>query len=295
MSVAMTAAQTRAAYTKWKIKVAYYPGWETRGRPGGVAPVGIVKHHTGGGSGSSSYLHFLFVEGRPAEGIPGPLCNVATAPDGTLHVGAIGRANHAGTGSRTTLNHVKAEDYSGYTAELHPGPDGENGNAVYYGDEIIYTGATAPTDAAYQTSILHAAAVCDFYGWSALSVIGHREHTSRKDDPGHIAMNKFRSDLATVLRIGPSVVWTGKTPHAPATTPGTTPTPPKEVDDMAGEGPAILAALTKFIAAEAGRYSDLKDTLVGWMQDQEDRREAADKARDDALAKAIADLAAKLP
>jgi hypothetical protein len=299
MGKPMTAAQTKAQLTKWKIKTAYYPGWETRGRPGGIVDArGIVEHHTGGTGQSDAYLKFLFVTGRPDEGIPGPLCNVSTGADGTLHVGATGRANHAGRGSQATLNHVHNEDYPGYTSELSPGPDGINGNEYYYGNEIMYTGGAPMTDAAYRTAILHAAAICDFYGWSALSVIGHKEHTNRKDDPGHQAMNRFRTDLATVLRIGPSVVWTGKTPHPPAATPGTTPTPPKEVDDMAGEGPAILAALNKFIAAEAGRYSDLKDTLVGWMQDQEEKRAAADKARDDALAAsvaALADAVAKLP
>lgn len=285
----MTAAQTRAQFTKWKIKVVYYPGWDTRGRPGGVAPVGIVKHHTGGGSGSDSYLYFLFVKGRPDEGIPGPLCNVATAPDGTLHVGAIGRANHAGTGSQTTLNHVKAEDYNGYSSELHPGADGVNGNAVYYGDEIIYTGATAPTDAAYRTSILHAAAICDFYGWSALSVIAHREHTSRKDDPGHVAMNQFRTDLAAVLRYGPDCVWAGKTPHAPAT-PGNTSKPPTTDGFTVAEADRVIAHIDKIESSEGiegGRYAQIVN---------ENRNQT--KAVLDALAvltKAVNDLAAKLP
>jgi len=216
MATPITADQLIAALRKWGVKYKEYPGWRTRTRPGGiVAARGLVEHHTGGGSASDSYLYFLFVEGRPEDGIPGPLCNVATAPDGTLHVGAIGRANHAGSGSQATMNHVAAEDYNGYAAELEPGPDGVNGNAYYYGNEIIYTGLVAPTDAAYQTAVLHAAAICDFHGWSALSAIAHREHTRRKADPGKVPMTKFRTDLATVLRIGPDVVWDGKTPIAP--------------------------------------------------------------------------------
>jgi hypothetical protein len=227
MARPMTAAQTLAALRKWKVKFQEYPGWDTRGRPGGLTDVhGVVEHHTGGGSGSASYLKFLFVTGRPEDGIPGPLCNTATAPDGTLHLGAIGRANHAGAGSQSTMDHVIAEDYSGLSVEIKPGPDGVNGNPHYYGNEVIYLGTEPMTDAAYETAVRHAAAICDFYGWSALSVIGHREHTRRKDDPGKTPMNKFRTDLAAVLRIGPNVTFDGKTPKAPTT--GSTATPPKD-------------------------------------------------------------------
>ena len=228
MAKPMTPDQTIAALEKWKVNYREYSGWRTRTRPGGITDAcGITIHHTGGGSASASYLKFLFVTGRPEDGIPGPLCNVATAPDGMLHLGAIGRANHAGKGSQSTLRHVQSEDYSGYGGELKPGPDAINGNEFYYGNEIIYTGLTAPTDAAYRTAVLHAAAICDHYGWSALSVIAHREHTTRKGDPGKVPMNKFRTDLAAVLRIGPDVIWSGKTPKAPVDT-----TPPPE-DDVA--------------------------------------------------------------
>lgn len=204
MATPMTAAQTRAAMKKWGVPYKEYPGWTTRTRPGGFAPVGIVIHHTGSDSGQSDdYLNFLFVKGRPEDGIPGPLCNVATDMDGDLHLGAIGRANHAGSGSQTTLNHVKAEDYQGYKVELKPGPDNVNGNGYYYGNELRYDGGQPPTAKMYATAVRWAAAVCDFHGWTALSVISHREHTLRKRDPGNCPMNKFRSDLAAVLKAGP--------------------------------------------------------------------------------------------
>ena len=216
MAKPMTADQTIAAYKKWKVDFKEYPGWRTRTRPGGLTEVyGIAEHHTGSGSQSEDYLNFLFVRGRPEEGIPGPLCNEATDAKGVLHLGAIGRANHAGSGSQATMDHVKAEDYNGYNAELEPGPDGVNGNPHYYGNELMYSGTAPPTDAAYRTAVLAAAARCDFHGWSALSAIAHREHTRRKNDPGFCPMTKFRTDLATVLRIGPDVVWSGKTPKAP--------------------------------------------------------------------------------
>lgn len=236
MARPMTADQTLAALRKWEVKVREYPGWRTRGRPGGIKDArGIVIHHTGSSSQTDDYLNFLFVRGRPEEGIPGPLCNVSTDMDGDLHLGAVGRANHAGAGSLTTLNHVSAEDYNGYSAELRPGPDNIDGNDYYYGNEIRYTGANPMSAAAYRTALLHAAAICDFYGWSALSVIGHKEHTRRKDDPGRCPMNKFRTDLAAVLKAGPG-------------------------DDMANAD-EVLAELRRFEAAETARYSDLANKM----------------------------------
>lgn len=264
MATPMTADQTLAALRKWRVPFKEYDGWRTRGRPGGLTDVyGIIEHHTGGGSASASYLYFLFVEGRPDEGIPGPLCNVATAPDGTLHLGAIGRANHAGDGSQSTMNHVKAEDYNGYSAEIQPGPDGINGNPHYIGDEVIYTGTTEMTDAAYRTAVLHAAAICDFYGWSALSVIGHREHTRRKDDPGKTPMNRFRTDLAAVLRIGPDVVWDGKTPKAPADTSGGSTGTPTEDDVALTQAQETAIAKAGWLADQFAQGAQFETDLDG--------------------------------
>jgi hypothetical protein len=243
----MTPDQTLAALRTWKVQFREYPGWRTRGRPGGITDVhGIVLHHTGSDSQSDDYLNFLFVRGRPEDGIPGPLCNVSTDMDGDLHLGAVGRANHAGSGSLTTMNHVIAEDYLGYTVELKPGLDDVNGNPHYYGNEIRYAGSQPMSARAYRTALLYAAAVCDFHGWSALAVIAHREHTTRKTDPGHCPMNKFRTDLAAVLKAGP------------------------DGDDMANAD-EVLAELRKFEKAEAQRYADLANRVQGLIDSEAGR------------------------
>lgn len=209
MAKPLTLGQITTAYTKWHVPYKIYPGAGTRGRPGGITnATGVTKHHTGGGSASASYLKFLFETGRPEEGIPGPLCNDATAPDGTVWIGATGRANHAGSGSAITAAHVAREDYPGYTSELKPGPDGTNGNPLYYGDEIIYSGTQPPTARAYRASVLAAVARIDAHGWSALSVIAHREHTRRKDDPFGINMAQMRRDIRTVFSAGPKATVT---------------------------------------------------------------------------------------
>jgi hypothetical protein len=243
----MTPDQTLAALRKWNVQFREYSGWRTRGRPGGITEVhGIVLHHTGSDSQSDDYLNFLFVRGRPEDGIPGPLCNVSTDMDGDLHLGAVGRANHAGSGSLTTMNHVIAKDYQGYKVELKPGSDSVNGNPHYYGNEIRYAGSQPMSAQAYRTALLYAAAVCDFHGWSALAVIAHREHTTRKQDPGRCPMNKFRTDLAAVLKAGP------------------------DGDDMANAD-EVLAELRKFEKAEAQRYADLANRVQGLIDSEAGR------------------------
>ena len=218
MAKAMTPAETRAAMTKWKVPVKYYPGWETRGRRAFGDVHGCFIHHTGSDSQSDDYLKWLFTIGRESEGIPAPLCNVSTDMDGDLHIGATLVANHAGAGSSQTMRHVVNEDYAGYAQELHPGADDLSGNfsnGSYYGNEVRFDGGQPMTAKQWTAATLWAAAVCDHHGWSALSVIGHREHTRRKNDPGSTPMNKFRADVAALLKAGP--------PNTGSTTPkGTT-------------------------------------------------------------------------
>lgn len=203
MAAPLTPDRLIAALEKWDVPYKLYPGWKTRTRPGGCNPIGFIIHHTGGGSDSVSYLKFLFETGRPAEGIPGPLCQFAIGGTGTVHVGSIGRANHAGMGSSATRAKVGAENYAGYTSEIAPGRDDVNGNGLYWGVEVIYPGTSPMSAAPYRSAVRLAAAIVDAYGWTALSVIGHREHSGRKWDPGQCPMAKFRRDVRDLLAAGP--------------------------------------------------------------------------------------------
>jgi hypothetical protein len=233
MAAPMTAAQTRAAMKKWLVPFKEYSGWTSRKRPGSFAPVGLVIHHTGSDSGQNSpnYDHFLFVEGRPAEGIPGPLCQATCEMDGDLILGAIGRANHAGSGSSRSLATVRA-DKASLTAQVKPGPDDTNGNGWFYGLEVKFDGGQPMTAKQYDSAVRWAAAICDFYGWGAGSILGHKEWSSRKPDPGSTAMNKFRADVAARLKAGP-----GGTPT------GDTGKPPIEGDFTVAEADRVIAQL----------------------------------------------------
>jgi len=229
MATPMTAAETLAAMKLWGVPYREYSGWKTRGRDpehGAWGPVnGIVIHHTGSDVQSDNYLDFLAVNGRGD--LPAPLCNVSTDMDGDLWLIAQGRANHAGEGSSGVLGHVINEDYAGFVHELKAGPDDTDGNAHFYGNEVRYDGGQPMTAKQYAAATRWAAAVCHHHGWSALSVIGHREWTTRKPDPGNCPMNKFRSDVAALLKAGPT-----KPPVTPPKPPVKPPvTPPKTTED----------------------------------------------------------------
>jgi hypothetical protein len=269
----MTADQTLAAMRKWKVPYREWAGWKTRGRDPEHGPFsdvhGIVIHHTGSDEGQSDdYLDFLATRGRPK--LPGPLCNVSTDMDGDLWLIAQGRANHAGSGSSTTLAHVMAEGYNGYGTELHPGPDNTDGNAVYYGNEVRYDGGQPMTAKQYAAATRWAAAVCDFHGWSALSIIGHREHTRRKSDPGNCPMNKFRSDVAALLKAGP-----------PKPTTPTTTAPPK--GSLMATLETIQSAVDGLRSEQANRYAqDAK-----WVNEERAWRTSINEALADVRARLV--------
>jgi hypothetical protein len=204
MSRRMTAAEWQHQMKKWEVKCEYLDGWQSRGRPdstagGPLAPVGIMIHHTGSDSQAGSYITWLFKQGRPAEGIPAPLANAMSMMDGTIVMGATGKANHAGPGSAAVLAKVKAETVS-LTKEEKPGPNGPNGNPEFYGNEVAFDGGQSMTNKQYASVVRWCAAICDFHGWTARSIIGHGEWTRAKWDPGMTDMAQLRRDVDKLLK-----------------------------------------------------------------------------------------------
>lgn len=282
MATQLTPDKMIAALRKWQVNFIEYPGWRTRGYgPGSISDAEfLVWHHTGSAAQSDSYLYFLFVEGRPADGIPGPLCNVATRMNGQLILGAAERANHCGRGSSATLAKVKGGpngyDWDGST--IRPGPDDYTGNSKAYGNEIMFSGAAAMTRAAYVTAVLWAAAWLDAHGgpaagWGAWRVIGHKEHTSRKNDPGSTSMPLVRRDIAAALTAGP----------------GNWPISAVEEWNMA-TGDEVLARVNTLITAEANRYQryeDLFAAVLAALKAQSAAMTAEDAGDDAALRTAM--------
>ena len=206
MATPMSGTQTKAAMKKWKVKTKYRLGWSGWGRPNRKwGPVhGVMIHHTGSSANGQAYIDGLFkLKGIRYPSLPGPLCHASTGPDGVVTIGATKRANHAGAGPANVLSRVKAENYNS-ELEFRPQGSSVDGNAHFYGNEVRYNGSKPMTRAQYENTVRWAAAICDFYGWSEKSVIGHREWAPGKPDPGKHNMGKFRKDVAKMLAGGPS-------------------------------------------------------------------------------------------
>lgn len=172
-------------------------GWRTHNRnhKGSFGPVnGITIHHTAGRDSLS-----LCWSGTAD--LPGPLCHTHLAKDGIATMVGHGRANHAGNFAQNAHEAVVKESAS------HPRPDSielVDGNRHYYGIEIENLGdGRDPYPAAqYQAAVRWTAAICRAHGWSANSVIGHKEGTRRKIDPS-FDMDTFRDAVDARLAHDP--------------------------------------------------------------------------------------------
>ncbi|SDD40341.1 peptidoglycan recognition protein family protein [Auraticoccus monumenti] len=237
MARPMTPAQWRAQMQKWKVPHAFVDGWEGNGRPAYTGPfndvVGILVHHTGSWAQSAAYLLFLFFSGR--SDLPGPLCQAATNAKGITYIGATGRANHAGKGSVAVFDLIR-QDAMPLTREVTPGPDSVDGNARFYGNEVMFDGSSPMTDAQYACLVLWCAAVCDFHGWDGRSIGGHGEWTRSKWDPGETDMARLRRDVNARLADGPPGTLKPTTPvvTAPPATGSSQPTTPTAPEGILG-------------------------------------------------------------
>lgn len=185
------------------LRVVEHDGWQTRGRPGSFTPVGVLCHHTATRATSSdAAVVRLLIGGR--SDLPGPLCQIGLARDGTVHLIAAGRANHAG--SAKSSGTVAAGD----------------GNTLYIGIEAFNDGVGEKWPAAqYDAYVTLAAALCKHVtGNSAQTVRGHKETSvTGKVDP-LFDMEDFRARVHAELTTAP------------------VPTPaPSEEDDMALDDP----------------------------------------------------------
>jgi len=206
MATPMTATQLKAQLTKWGVHYKEVKQWATHNRAGHGAwggMNGFMWHHTGADvTDGASYAAGFLYNGSAA--LPGPLCHIGVGPDGVAYLVGWGRANHAGGGDPNVLAHVIAEDYTGMLKPHKGNADGVDGNAHFYGMEIMYSGTHGMTNSQYTTALRISAAILDFHKWSALSVIGHGEWSDDKWDPGYangeiMDMHAVRNDVLDVL------------------------------------------------------------------------------------------------
>lgn len=150
------------------LKVVEHSGWRTRARPGSFNPGGVLLHHTGATASNANPAPSLRTVINGRSDLPGPLCHVLVDYKGVCHVIAAGRANHAGQ--------AKASG---------PVPGGD-GNALYVGIEIDYSGYQNPSNVQYANVVNVAAAVLSKFGKSARWSRCHLETSvTGKWDPGH--------------------------------------------------------------------------------------------------------------
>lgn len=204
MATPMSADQFVKALKAEGVKVAEHSGWRTHNRnhKGAWGPMnGVVIHHTAGANSLS-----LCYNGTAD--LPGPLCHTHLSKAGTATMVGNGRANHAGTFASNAFNAMLNE------SSTHPRPSSSepiDANSRTYGIEIenLGNGKDPYPAKQYDQAVRWAAAICRYHGWTANSVIGHKEGTTRKIDPS-FSMSDFRADVKE--RLAHKANWTYSEP-----------------------------------------------------------------------------------
>jgi hypothetical protein len=134
--------------------VVEHEGWRQRGVPFPAKPDTVICHHTASSARAPGDLPTLrlLLEGR--SDLPGPLCQIALARSGVVHLIAAGKANHAGKGA-----------WRGQTSSAHT-----------LGIEAEHPGGTAVwTARQYDAYVNLCAALCRYLEVDPDRVCGHRE------------------------------------------------------------------------------------------------------------------------
>lgn len=206
MSKPITAKRFLELCAIWNINfIPIQANWPShnRNQKGEFANVnGVMVHHTGKFSSVRAMENILW---SGYAGLPGPLCHSGIDPAGTLRLAGWGRTNHAGLGSGAVLSRVKNSDLP-RAGNLKPGVPDTDGNAHFYGFEIMCDGKVPMTDAQRITAVRITAALCTEHDWKA-DVIGHGEWQQGKWDPGAygklINMGQFRTQVDQAIKEGP--------------------------------------------------------------------------------------------
>lgn len=204
MATPLSADRILSALRAEGCRITEHPGWRThdRGDRGdGWGPVhGVMLHHTAGAAPSDAQV----VWGGRAD-LPGPCAHAYASKGGTITLMSAGRANHAGGGDPGVLAAVIAEDYGDHPPAPHEHEGSSravDGNSRFYGLEASNGGDGKDpwTPEQVDAMVRWAAALCRAHGWTARSVIAHREWSDWKPDPKGVDMARFRMDVAERLK-----------------------------------------------------------------------------------------------
>lgn len=225
------------------VNVIEYGDWHNHDRAGhgGWGPInGVIIHHTASSGTASSVelCHDGYAE------LPGPLCHGVIAKNGDVYLISAGRANHAGRGDGDVLDAVVDE---------RPTPDPSegdtDGNSRFYGFECVNLGNGSDPWPAEQLDAIErvSAAICRVYGWSAASVIGHKEWTSDKIDPRGFSMRTMRERIDRRL---------GHAPDRPVPAPTYEPFPGIDFFRSRPRSPIVTAMGRRLVAEGCSAYAE---------------------------------------
>ncbi|MFB8086401.1 N-acetylmuramoyl-L-alanine amidase [Streptomyces sp. col6] len=197
MSSPMSASAFLAALKKEGLTVVEVGDWRSRNRnhKGPWGPVNGVMIHHSVTKGTDATVK-MCRDGHPD--LPGPLCHGVIAKDGRVHLVGYGRTNHAGMGDDDVLRAVVAEK----KRLPHDNEANTDGNRHFYGFECenLGDGEDPWPDAQLEAIEKVSAAICRHHGWTARSVIGHREWQPGKVDPKGFSMNDMRDRIHDRLK-----------------------------------------------------------------------------------------------
>lgn len=164
------------------VPVVEHPGWQSRSAPGSFSPRAVMWHHDASAAGPSPGMPRMIAEQGNAA-TPPPLAHAWVATDGTWHLTAAGRANHAGTGSGWGVIPKNA------------------GNTYAIGIETDHTTGEAWPAAQLDSLRRGTAALLKRLGASPSNALcGHREYApGRKVDPDGLDMNAERRIVAEIM------------------------------------------------------------------------------------------------
>jgi len=159
------------------LDVVEFPGWQQRGHGDFGDIWGVICHHTGADEAPPEFVAI----GTPT--LAGPLSQVHVAQDAILTVVAAGVAWHAGAGR-------------------YPGLSTDRAHLHTIGVYAVNTGTEGWSSTQYEALVCCCAAIVRKLGQPASHVIGNKERSAAKWDPGALEMPRFRADIAERLDAG---------------------------------------------------------------------------------------------
>lgn len=174
------AAQVLDVLREQAVPLVVIDGFAHRGKLG-LAPEGTLNHHTAAVSRTAVPSLSVVINGR--SDLPGPLCNFLLGRDARCYCIALGKANHAGNGSRAVLDAVRR----GVPVPARPGPDEVSGNYRLWGIEVENDGVGEPYSPAVLDVLVRInAGLARLARWNEWHSIHHREWTRRKIDMSYL-------------------------------------------------------------------------------------------------------------